>query len=122
MADKIAPSAEFLRSLYEAFNRRDLEAVLQKMDAEVDWPNALEGTRIHGPDAVRQYWMRQFESLDPTVDPQDLTAEDDGRVAVKVHQVVHDKAGALVVDQMVEHVYTIRGGRITHMEIRNPKH
>jgi len=111
-----------LRRVYQAFNRRDFENVLNRMHTDVDWPNALEGTRLRGPDAVRDYWKHQFETLDSTVEPQAFTTEPDGRIAVEVHQIVHDKSGKLVVDQMVEHVYAIRGGLIASMEIRNPKH
>ena len=41
--------------MYERFNARDIDAVIEPMHAEVDWPNALEGTRISGHDAVRAY-------------------------------------------------------------------
>lgn len=111
-----------LRSVYQAFNRREFEGVLRMMRADVDWPNALQGTRLHGRDAVREYWRRQLETLDPTVELEAFTSEPDGRIAATVHQVVRDKSGKLVVDQMVEHVYTIRDGFISSMEIRNPKH
>lgn len=122
MANEVAPSdADLLRRVYQAFNRREFETVLNAMHSDVDWPNALEHTRLHGRDAVRKYWNHQLESVDPKVELQGLTAESDGRIAVEVHQVVHDKAGKLVVDHMVEHVYTIRDGLIAHMEIRNPK-
>lgn len=110
-----------LRRAYRAFNQRDFESVLRMMHADVDWPNALEGTRVHGPDAVRKYWKGQLEALDPIVEPQSFTTEPDGRITANVHQVVRDKSGKVVVDQMVEHVYTIRGGLIASMEIRNSK-
>lgn len=34
---------DLLRATYEAFNARDIDAVLRHMTAEVDWPNAWEG-------------------------------------------------------------------------------
>jgi ketosteroid isomerase-like protein len=122
MANKVASEIGLLRRVYEAFNRREVETVLSAMHADVDWPNALEGTRLRSRDAVREYWRRQFETLDPTVEPQGFTTEPDGRIAAHIHQVVRDKPGKLIVDQMVDHVYTIRDGLIASMEIRNPKH
>ena len=113
---KSAP--ELLREAYAAFNLRDIDGVLALMRADVDWPNGMEGGRVRGKAAVRDYWKRQFEVLDPEVEPQHFTAETDGRIAVEVHQVVHDKSGKLVVDQMVRHVYEIRDGLIRGMEIR----
>lgn len=121
MADEASNVVALLRRVYQAFNRREFESVLSAMQADVDWPNALEGTRLHGRDAVREYWKRQFETRDSTVEPQKFTTEPDGRIAIEVHQVVRDKSGKILVDQMVEHVYAIRGGLIASMEIRNPK-
>jgi ketosteroid isomerase-like protein len=120
MAELHAVSAEIelLQRVYAAFNRREIENVLVDMHPEVDWPNGMEGGRVLGTAAVRDYWKRQFESLDPRVEPQRFTTEADGRIAVEVHQVVHDKTGKLLVDQMVQHVYKIRDGLIRSMEIR----
>jgi ketosteroid isomerase-like protein len=110
---------ELLRRVYAAFNRREVDVVLAEMHPDVDWPNGWEGGRVLGKAAVRHYWKRQFEELDPRVDPQKFTTEADGRIAVAVHQVVHDKAGKLLADQMVQHVYEIRDGLIRSMEIRS---
>jgi SnoaL-like domain len=121
MADESTAGVDLLRRVYPAFNRREFESVLRAMRADVDWPNALEGTRLHGPDAVREYWKRQLETLDPIVEPQSFTTEPDGRIAIQVHQIVRDKAGKVVVDQMVEHVYALVEGAIASMEIRNLK-
>lgn len=113
-----ASEVEMLRRVYAAFNRREIETVLATMYEDVDWPNGMEGGRVRGKAAVRDYWKRQFEVLDPRVEPQNFAAEAAGRIAVDVHQVVHDRSGKLVVDQMVQHVYEIRDGLIQRMEIR----
>lgn len=114
----VSAEIELLQRVYAAFNRREFESVLAAMVDDVDWPNGMEGGRVLGKDAVRAYWKRQFEVLDSRVDPRAFTTEEDGRIAIDVHQVVHDKAGKLVVDQMVRHVYEIRDGLIHNMEIR----
>jgi ketosteroid isomerase-like protein len=108
-----------LQRTYAAFNRREIETVLALMHPNVDWPNGMEGGRVLGTAAVRDYWTRQFEVLDPHVEPKTFTTEADGRIAVDVHQVVHDKSGKLLVDHMVQHVYDIRDGLIRSMEIRS---
>ena len=109
---------ELLQRIYAAFNRREIETVLAAMAADVDWPNGMEGGRELGHEAVRDYWRRQFEVLDPKVEPKNFGRDAEGRIVVDVHQVVHDKSGKLVVDQMVRHVYEIRRGLIQSMEIR----
>ena len=115
----VATEIEMLQRMYAAFNRRDIESVIGSMHANVDWPNGMEGGRVLGKSAVREYWKRQFEILDPNVEPKKFTREADGRIAIDVHQVVRDKSGKLVVDQMVQHVYEFRGGLIQRMEIRS---
>jgi ketosteroid isomerase-like protein len=122
MAELQAVSAEIelLQRVYEAFSRREFETVLAEMRDDVDWPNGWEGGRVVGKSAVRDYWKRQFEVLDAIVEPKQFTREADGRIAIDVHQVVHDKSGKLVADQRVQHVYEIREGLIRSMEIRGP--
>jgi hypothetical protein len=119
MVDVQAMSAEveLLERVYGAFNRREIEIVLAAMQDDVDWPNGMEGGRVLGKSAVREYWTRQFQVLDPNVEPRRFSREADGRIAIDVHQVVHDKGGKLVVDQMIQHVYEFRDGLIQHMEI-----
>jgi len=117
-AQSVSADVTLLRRVYAAFNLRDIEQVLASMSPDVDWPNGMEGGRVLGTAAVRDYWTRQFAVLDPRVDPEAFTTEPDGRIVVDVHQVVHDKSGRLLVDQMVKHVYKIREGLIRSMEIR----
>jgi ketosteroid isomerase-like protein len=106
-----------LRSLYEAFNRRDVEAVLAVLHPDVDWPNAWEGGRVAGRDAVRDYWARQFAEIVPHVEPQEFSVAEDGRVRVAVHQVVRSLDGALLADQVVTHVYAFRHGLVIQMDV-----
>ena len=107
-----------LVALYAAFNARDVDRVLAALHPDVDWPNGLEGGRVHGRAAVREYWTRQWTTIDPRVEPRGFAAEADGRVAVDVHQVVRDRAGVLLKDEMVRHVYRIEDGLVRSMEIR----
>ena len=108
---------ELLRRIYAQFNRREIEPVLAEMHADVDWPNGMEGGRVLGRNAVREYWTRQFQLLDPRVEPEGFRIAEDGRIVVKVHQVVHDLSGHLLVDQKIEHIYKIEDGLIRSMEI-----
>lgn len=108
---------QILRATYEAFNAREIEAVLELMDPEVDWPNAWEGGRVHGHVAVRDYWSRQWDEISPRVSPVGFEERSDGRLAVIVHQVVHDREGKLLAEGEVVHVYEFRDGLIAGMEV-----
>jgi ketosteroid isomerase-like protein len=110
---------ETLRRTYRAFNERDIEAVLERVHPEVDWPNAWEGGRVVGRDAVRDYWTRQFREISSKVEPESFTGEPDGALTVLVHQVVHDaKSGDLLTDSRVRHRYWFdEDGLVTRMEV-----
>src|SRR3954452_2064545 len=108
---------EQLRAVYAAFNARDVDTAIATMHPDVDWPNAWEGGRVLGHDAVREYWRRQFAAIDPRVEPQSFSPTEDGRVAVEVHQIVHSRAGELLADSTVTHVYTLRDGLVERMDV-----
>lgn len=109
-----------LTRAYDAFNARDIDAALREMHPDVAWPNGMEGGYVHGHEAVRAYWTRQWGMIDPRVEPQRFDTDGAGRVIVDVHQVVRDLAGAILSEGMVQHVYTIDAGLIRRMEIRTP--
>ncbi|WP_158749588.1 nuclear transport factor 2 family protein [Acidobacterium sp. S8] len=109
---------EFFREMYADFNNREVDKVLAKMHPDVDWPNGWEGGREHGKEAVRDYWTRQFKAVSSKVEPQGFRIDDEDRVVIRVHQVVHDPEGKLLSDSIVEHAYTIEGGLVRRMDIR----
>jgi ketosteroid isomerase-like protein len=116
--DGVARNEELLRSVYAAFNARDVEAVIEVMHPEVDWPNVWEGGRVAGPDAVREYWTRQFAAISGRVDPEGFTDEPDGATTVDVHQVVHDaQTSELISDSRVRHRYWFEDGLIVRMDV-----
>jgi predicted DCC family thiol-disulfide oxidoreductase YuxK len=108
---------QLLRTTYEAFNARDIDAVLRQMAPEVDWPNAWEGGRVHGHAGVRDYWTRQWSAIDPTVQPVGFTALADGRVAVEVNQTVRGLDGSLLSEGRVLHVYGFRDDLVARMDV-----
>ena len=106
-----------MKAMYAAFNARDIDTVLATMHPDVDWPNGMEGGRVHGRDGVRAYWTRQWSVLNPRVDPVRVSEDDFGRIVVDVHQVVRNLDGVVVLDQMVRHAYVVENGLIKSMEI-----
>lgn len=111
---------ELLTAVYAAFNKRDIDRVLALMRPDVDWPNGMEGGRVHGRDEVRAYWKRQWGILDPHVEPVRIEDNEAGDTVVDVHQVVRDLSGKILKDQIVQHVYSFRDGLIDRMDIRKP--
>lgn len=120
LLDRDAASAKdqaLLTRAYEAFNARDIATALATMHPDVEWANGMEGGVVRGRDGVREYWTRQWRSIDPRVEPRRIAAA--GReVVVEAHQVVRDLAGRVLKDQNVRHAYVVEGGLIRRMEIR----
>jgi hypothetical protein len=115
-------SRDLLASAYKHFNARDIDSTLKTMHEDVDWPNGMEGGRVHGHSAVRDYWTRQWKLVDPHVEPVSFTpdpTDPTGRTIVQVHQTVRDLDGKIMLDHMVQHVYLIENGLIRSMEIRD---
>ncbi|MGC2373099.1 MAG: GNAT family N-acetyltransferase [Solirubrobacteraceae bacterium] len=113
------PQEELLRRAYEAFNARDIEGALATMHANVDWPNGMEGGRLHGHQEVREYWRRQFDLIDSGVEPRQIEQRPDGQVIVTVRQVVRDRAGSVISENTVEHRYIISEGLIERMDVHD---
>jgi ketosteroid isomerase-like protein len=103
-----------VRDFYTAFNARDLEALLAAMTEDVDWPNAWEGGRLLGREAVRDYWTRQWAAIDSRVKPLGFETRPDGRVAVAVDLIIDgDPTGR------VTHVYEFRDGLVARMDVED---
>jgi hypothetical protein len=116
------PEAEqVLRSAYRAFNARDVDAAIELMHSEVDWPNAWEGGRVVGRVAVRDYWNRQFAAISSNVEPEGFSEEPDGSITVDVHQVVHDTStGKLISDSRVRHRNRLEDGLVVRTDVLEP--
>jgi ketosteroid isomerase-like protein len=61
-------NVELTRDLVEAFNRRDLEAMTERFDPEIEWtpggPAAVERTVYRGRDEVSEGFAATWESWD----------------------------------------------------------
>lgn len=106
-----------MRRIYELFNAREIDELLAQMSERVDWPNAIDGGRVRGRKAVREYWEGQFAQADPQVQPTEIEKLGDGRIQVRVRQVVNDLDGDLIGQGEVLHVYEFDGELVARMEI-----
>jgi ketosteroid isomerase-like protein len=58
-------NVELAYQMADAFNRRDLDAVLALMDADVEFGSQLIAMKggSHGHDGIRRYWIDLFDTL-----------------------------------------------------------
>jgi hypothetical protein len=106
----------FFKTIYQKFNSRNIDFVISNMTTDVQWENGMDGGYVHGHDGVREYWTRQFKLVSSSVTPLEIT-EHSGRVVIKVRQVVHDPDGKLLGDDIVRHIFTMKGEKIARFDI-----
>ena len=116
---------EALRRMYNSFNLRDIEGVLATLADDVVWANGMDGGHVHGREAVRAYWTRQWSIVRPYVEPVGFEAAAEGSIIVMVQQTVADLEGRPLRDQthglrdkLVGHVFRFRDGKVTRFDIR----
>jgi ketosteroid isomerase-like protein len=114
----MAQHEQLIRHIYDRFNARDIDGVLSKLSQNVAWANGMEGTHVHGLDAVRDYWTYQWTVIDPRVTPTGISESVDGSIVVSVHQVVHDLEGKLLLDEVIEHVFRVEDGLVSRFDIQ----
>src|ERR1700742_1950224 len=115
MADTIT----LIQQAYSAFNERDIDGALALMTEDVSWPKASEGGKVVGKEEIRAYWTRQWSEFDPHVEPLALFEEADGKIRVRVHQLVKSLQGEVLSDSEVLHIFTLSGGLIAAMDLAN---
>src|SRR5580658_9550776 len=106
-----------IEQAYSAFNKRDIDGALALMTQDVSWPKASKGGKIVGKEEIRAYWTRQWGEFDPDVEPLAITEEDEGKVRVRVRQLVKSLQGEVLSDSEVLHVFTTNAGLIATMDL-----
>ena len=104
---------------YKSYNERDLEALLPLMCEDVNWANALTGDRIRGVEEMRRIWEMQWTSLNVRTEPIKIYDEPDGKTVVLVREILHEAGGRLLMDEVMEHVFTLRDGKVARMDFRH---
>ncbi|MFF4062605.1 nuclear transport factor 2 family protein [Streptomyces sp. NPDC001668] len=122
MATEGVPAAReaLLRRMYEVFATDERDAFVPHCLApDVDWPNMLDGGRLHGREPVRAYWARQFAAGHPLVRLEGLRSGGSAEAVVTVRLGVRDASGERWAEETVEHVYRFgEGGLVARMDVQ----
>ena len=117
---------KILEDLYARFNARDIDGVLAALADDVVWANGMDGGHVHGREAVREYWTRQWSIVSPHVEPVGFHRAADGAIIAEVRQTVHDLQGRPLEDQThglkdktVGHVFRFRDGKVARFDIED---
>lgn len=104
-----------LNRLYEAFNRKDIEAVLGVLHPDVTWPNLFGEGRMRGHEALRRMWREQFAKIDPEATPISVTTLPDGSVKVLISYVVRTLDGRVFTEEIATNTFRFKDGLIVDM-------
>ena len=117
---------DVLRTIYDRFNARDIDGVLATLDHDVAWANGMDGGYVHGHDAVRAYWTRQWSIVSPHVDPVGFHLGADGVLVAEVLQSIRDLDGRPLqgqthglTDKTVHHVFRLQDGKVIRFDIED---
>ena len=117
---------ELLKRIYDQFNARDIEGVLAMLADDVAWANGMDGGHVHGREAIRAYWTRQWSMVSPHVEPVGFRRTADGAIVVEVRQTIRDLEGKPLQaqthglkDKTVGHVFRLRDGKVARFDIQD---
>ncbi len=115
-----------LERIYERFNERDIDGVLAALTDDVAWANGMDGGHVHGREAVRAYWTRQWAMISPHVEPVGFKRTADGAIVAEVRQSIRDLEGRPLEgqthglkDKTVGHVFRFEGGKVARFDIED---
>ncbi len=116
---------QLIRHLYDCFNARDVDGVLEVLSDDVCWANGMDGGHEQGREAVRAYWTRQWALVSPHVEPVEFQVQNEDTVMVEVVQTVFDLNGHPLQgqqnhdlkDKIVTHIFHMEGDEIVRFDI-----
>ena len=104
---------------YAAFNRGDMTAALEPLDAQVEWTEPAEfprGGTHHGRDGVKQYLTQSRAAWGEVNSEAERFIIVGKRIVVFVHARVRPKGSDKWQDVSLANVYTVRNGRVVEMQ------
>jgi len=110
-----------LRTAYEGFARRDMEAVLSVMDPDIEWDatDALAHTGMyHGHEGVTDYISTLSEAWQEyELIPEEFTESGDGGHVMVLGTVRGRLVSGQDVDARFAHVLQVEDGRVTRLKV-----
>jgi len=110
-------NVEVVRSAWEAFTRRDNDAVFRLYDPEVEIHDVFYDRIYRGLDGVRDYfreWVSIFDALGSEVEEW-IDAGDDVIAVLRSHG--RGKRSGVPVEQHESHLWTLRDGKLRRLRI-----
>src|SRR5258706_2198540 len=79
--NKMENRKRYFLNIYENFNKRNIDFVINNMTSDVKWANGMDGGFVYGNEGVREYWTKQFKLVSSNVTPLEI-GEKNGEIVV----------------------------------------
>ena len=104
---------------YARFNRGDMTAAVEPLDAQIEWTEPAEfprGGTYHGRDGVKQYLTQPRAAWAEVNSEPERFIIAGNRMVVFVHARVRPQGSNHWQDVSLADVYTVRNGRVVEMQ------
>jgi uncharacterized protein len=112
-------NVEIVRSIYEAFNRRDWDAAFrdQHPDVELTTPPGPNAGTFRGREEIQGFWEEMLTPFEAwTAEPEEFFEHGDQVVAVVKVRVRHKDSSA-EIENRTGNLWTIRDGAVGSMRM-----
>jgi uncharacterized protein len=112
----------FAQAAWEAFNRRDFDALLDFVHPEIEWipaqgPGGMEGSVYRGAEAFERWAREELDELWSGFHAEDLEIRDLGERVLTLGRVRgRGRASGVEVDAEFAQLWELKDGRIARME------
>jgi ketosteroid isomerase-like protein len=110
---------EVVRSIYEAFNRRDWDAVFrdQQPDTELTTPPGPNAGTYRGREEIQGFWEEMLTAFEASrAEPEEFFEHGD-QVAVVVRGRVRPKGSSAEIENRTGNLWTLRDGKVVSMRM-----
>jgi ketosteroid isomerase-like protein len=107
-----------LRAAYAAFNRGDIDAAAEPLDAQIEWSEPAEfpgGGTYHGREGAKKYLAQSRASWAEVISEPEQFIPAGNRIVVFVHARVRPKNSDEWQEVRLADVYTFHNGKAVQM-------
>jgi ketosteroid isomerase-like protein len=109
-----------VRSVADAFNRRDFDAALALADNDLTWKPFISSVEtpdlLRGKEEIRRAWASQVEALDLRMEIEDVTTVDPDTAVITSRAIARGGSSGVPLEAAGAILARFRDGRFVHCE------
>ena len=110
-------NVEIVRSIYEAFNRRDWDAVFRNQHPDTEQILPPPAGPYVGREEIQGYWEELQTAFDASSAEPEEVFESGDRVVVVVKGRARPKGSSAEIENRTGHLWTFRDGKVASMRV-----